>query len=134
MKAEPCALANAARELIGTPFRLHGRDRQSGVDCIGLVACALAACGREVPDIPRYSLRNLSLSPFLCLLAKAGFVPATGRMRAGDLLLLRPSPGQFHISIAVDDALMAHAHAGLARVVLSPLPAPASIAGRWRLT
>jgi cell wall-associated NlpC family hydrolase len=128
------ALADAARALVGTPFRLHGRDPASGVDCIGLVACSLVTCGREVPEIPRYALRNLSLSPFLGLLAEVGFAPATTQLQPGDLLLLKPSPGQFHLAIAVDAQAMAHAHASLGRVVLSPLPAPAEIAGRWRLT
>ncbi len=128
------ALADAARALVGTPFRLHGRDPASGVDCIGLVACSLLACGGRVPEIPRYTLRNLSLAPFLGLLVEAGFVPTNRPLQAGDLLLLKPSPGQFHLSIAIDAQAMAHAHAGLSRVVLSPLPAAASIVGRWRLT
>lgn len=134
MSAPSRALADAARALVGTPFRLHGRDPASGVDCIGLVACSLVTCGREVPEIPRYALRNLSLSPFLGLLAEAGFAPVTTRLHPGDLLLLKPSPGQFHLAIAVDAQAMAHAHAGLGRVVLTPMPAPAEIAGRWRLT
>ncbi|QZH76359.1 MAG: C40 family peptidase [Erythrobacter sp.] len=134
MNAHSRALADAARALLGTPFRLYGRDPASGVDCIGLVACSLVACGQEVPEIPRYALRNLSLSPFLGLLAEAGFAPVTTQVQPGDLLLLKPSPGQFHLAIAVDGRAIAHAHAGLGRVVLSPLPAPHCISGRWRLT
>ncbi len=34
-------LAAAALNLIGTPFRLHGRDPATGLDCVGLVAEAM---------------------------------------------------------------------------------------------
>ena len=87
-----------------------------------------------MPEIPRYTLRNLSLAPFLGLLREAGFAPITTQLQAGDLILLKPSPGQFHLAIAVDWQAIAHAHAGLGRVVLTPLPAPTAVAGRWRLT
>ena len=36
------ALAQAAQKLIGSPFRLHGRNRETGLDCIGVVGAALA--------------------------------------------------------------------------------------------
>ena len=34
----------AARDLVGVRFRLQGRSRASGVDCVGLAALALAGC------------------------------------------------------------------------------------------
>ena len=43
------ALAEAALGLLGVPFRLHGRDPATGLDCVGLVAEALRRAGRR-PD------------------------------------------------------------------------------------
>ena len=37
------ALAAAAESLVGTRFRLHGRDPDTGLDCVGLLAASLAA-------------------------------------------------------------------------------------------
>ena len=35
------ALATAAEQLIGIPFRLHGRNPETGLDCVGVVAAAV---------------------------------------------------------------------------------------------
>ena len=126
--------ARAAHGYVGMPFRLRGRDPASGVDCIGLVCCSLAAVDRFVPPVPRYTLRNLSICKFVPLLHEAGFQPTSGSLAAGDLLLLRPSPGQFHLAINGSNDRMIHAHAGLGRVVSTPTPALASITARWRLS
>ena len=40
------ALAEAAVAFAGTRFRLHGRDPETGLDCIGLLAAALTRIGR----------------------------------------------------------------------------------------
>ena len=53
-----CQLAAAALYLVGAPFRLHGRDPRTGVDCVGLVLLALEGAGLRVPDIPRYTIRQ----------------------------------------------------------------------------
>lgn len=134
MTGDGCALAGAAQTLVGSPFRLHGRDPVTGIDCIGLVACAMSILERPVPPIPHYALRNLAITPFKGLFAEAGFVAASGKLQAGDLLLLKPSPGQFHLAIAADDARLIQAHAGIGRVVISPAPALADVFGHWHLT
>jgi len=47
-------IANAAIELIGTPFRHQGRSPGVGVDCVGVWVCALRSCGVEVEDCATY--------------------------------------------------------------------------------
>jgi hypothetical protein len=47
--------------------------------------------------------------------------------------MLRCSPCQFHFAIAVTAARIVHAHAGLRKVVLGPLPDAWPVVGRWRL-
>ncbi len=41
------AFAEAAESLVGIRFRLFGRDPAYGLDCVGLVAAALARSGRS---------------------------------------------------------------------------------------
>ena len=125
-------IAGGALKLLGTPFRLHGRDPVSGLDCVGVVAAALA-CLADIPPTPTdYTLRGTyghRISAFLDAIhfGQISFRPP----KYGDILLLHPGPGQDHMAIIVPGGAV-HAHAGLARVVLSPLPLPWPIAGHWR--
>ena len=123
-------LAAAAEALVGAPFRLHGRDRTTGLDCVGVV---LAALGTTV-EVRGYGLRNRSIAPFLELAAAGGFAPHDGPTERGDLLLVRPGPGQHHLLIAAASDRFVHAHAGLRRVVLQPGPLPWPVERAWRLT
>lgn len=132
MACQAEALAEAAASLIGTPFRLHGRDARTGLDCLGLVGAALAMAGRPVALPYGYTLRMRSIDPLLPLADQAGLLPAEGAEKAGDILLLHVGPCQFHLGILAADLGLIHAHAGLRRVVHSPAPQGAIIA-RWRL-
>jgi hypothetical protein len=123
-------LAAAASALVGTPFRLHGRDPRTGLDCIGVLAAAL---GREGPLPNGYALRTLCHPDFTGIAAKLGLVPACGAVLTGDVLVLRPSPCQFHLAIAASAQSVVHAHAGLRKVVAGPLPAGWPLVGHWRL-
>ena len=126
-------LAMAAAQHVGVPFKLHGRDPSYGLDCIGLVAASLEAIGRK-PAVPQgYRLRNTSINRWLYDAKKSGFIETSGTIRAGDILLVRPGPAQHHLIIAVSGTEAIHAHAGLRRVVSSPLANELLIAKHWRL-
>ena len=57
MTAESLALAAEALE--GAPFRLHGRDPVTGLDCIGVLAQSLEAFGQKCnPMFLLYIFRN----------------------------------------------------------------------------
>lgn len=122
-------LAAAAEALVGAPFRLHGRDPAIGLDCVGVVLAALGT----TTDLRGYGLRNRSIAPFLELAAASGFAPHDGPTERGDLVLVRPGPGQHHLLIATASDRFVHAHAGLRRVVLQPGPLPWPIERAWRL-
>ena len=122
-------LARAAAALIGSPWRLHGRDPATGLDCIGLLAAAL---GPHASLPTGYPLRLREPGPWLPDPAALGFCPARGAVLPGDVLLLRVGPAQHHLAIAGDPAGWIHAHAGLRRVVhQSDLP-PGICLGHWR--
>jgi cell wall-associated NlpC family hydrolase len=127
-------LANAALELVGTRFRLHGRDPARGLDCVGLVHASLVAIGRISFAPEGYRLRNSDPAIWFELARKSGFGPATAHLAQGDLVLIEPGPGQQHLVIAANSRAGIHAHAGLGRVVLQPMVFPATPLARWRLT
>lgn len=126
-------LAAAAEALVGCPFRLHGRDAARGLDCVGLVACALEAVGRPVLAPDGYSLRRQAIGGLAAAARAAGLVEIDGPLAPGDVLLVRPGPGQFHLVIALAGGAFVHAHAGLGRVVRTPGPPAWPTERRWRL-
>ena len=126
-------LAAAAEALVGTPFRLHGRDPATGLDCVGVVVAALTAIGRAVESNAAYALRNRSIVGLLELAEANGLTDTRAPLAPGDLVLVRPGPGQHHLLVAAGPALFIHAHAGLRRVVIQPGPLPWPIERRWRL-
>lgn len=126
-------LADAALSLLGAPFRLHGRDPTNGLDCVGLLEAALALCGATVRLPNAYALRSRRLPDLSGLAERAGLSETSGIMEGGDVLLLRPSACQHHLAIATSRNRIVHAHAGLRRVVHSPLPDGWPLAGHWRL-
>lgn len=128
------ALAKAASDFIGCPFRLHGRDPESGLDCVGLVAAAIAAAGGQ-PSVPSgYTLRNIAIDHWLHFAAASGLTPALGPIRSGEVLLIALPPCQHHLVIAESAASVIHAHAGLRQVVRQPLESHWRIIAKWHPT
>ncbi|MYL96206.1 hypothetical protein GR702_00265 [Novosphingobium sp. FGD1] len=127
------SLAAAASRLIGTPFRLHGREPHVALDCVGLVAAALAALGRKAPLPNGYALRTLHAPQAFALGEKLGLATVTGPIEPGDVLMLRVSPCQLHFAVAAGPRAIVHAHAGLRRVALGALLEDWPIVAHWRL-
>lgn len=126
-------LVRAAADLVGTPFRLHGRDPATGLDCVGLVCAALVATGGK-PIAPRgYSLRNLAVDQWLDLARQSGLVKSPGLIRAGDVLLIALGACQHHLAIADDADSIIHAHAGLRQVVCQRRAIDWRISAKWRI-
>lgn len=123
-------IAAEALALVGTPFRLRGRDPRVGLDCVGLALLALARAGVPVSEPPPYQLRGTSRDRAEAVLRRGGLVPVAHE-RSGDLLLVESGPMQLHLMIRAGEAHV-HAHAGLGRVVAMPLPALWPVTGIWR--
>ncbi len=134
MTGFPVRFAAAADRLVGTPYRLHGRDPDKGVDCVGLVLCAIAAAGRQPAELPAYGLRNLGLDRLLPFAARNGFVEAPDAQKEGDLILINSGPAQHHLMIALDRSIYVHAHAGRREVVRQNGLQQASVVRHWRST
>lgn len=126
------ALARAAETLVGTPYRLGGRDQRLGLDCLGVLAAAMERIGCHI-DLPKgYRLKIRHLDLWLPDPDRAGFISASAPFLPGDVVLLRTGPGQFHLAIADADRGWVHAHAGLRRIVRQAEMPSGTIAGHWR--
>ena len=127
------SLAEAAERLIGTPFRLHGRDPEFGLDCVGLVAVAMRAIGREPVTPEGYGLANRTIDHWLALAETGGWQTTLREAKPGDLVLVHPAPTRSHLLIRGPRDNFIHAHAGLRRVVSTPSPLVWKVALQWRL-
>ncbi len=121
----------AARVLVGVRFVPQGRDRSIGLDCVGLVWAAYAAAGRVLVAPAGYPLRGWRRERIEAALASAGFSRVDDR-RDGDVALVALAAGQFHLGV-MGPATFVHAHAGLRRVVETPLANPLPDFETWRL-
>ncbi|MFV0622960.1 peptidoglycan endopeptidase [Sphingomonas sp. ac-8] len=120
----------AARAALGSRFRLHGRDPALGLDCVGLVAVALAADGCRGTLPADYGLRSGERRCAEAVLRAAGLV-AVAHALPGDVLLLRAGPEQLHLAIRSRDGII-HADAVLRRVVERPGSPPFPVVSAWR--
>lgn len=124
-------IADAAMAFVGAPFLLGGRDPATGLDCIGLIAASLEAAGIRC-NFPRgYGLRNTSIDVLLAKAVPASMIRVSGTVIPGDILMLRPGPGQHHFGIAANSGFV-HAHAGLRRVVMTPGTPSIPTLAHWR--
>jgi hypothetical protein len=62
-----------------------------------------------------------------------GFGDAALPIEPGDVVLLQPATGQFHLAVAGTGGDWIHAHAGLRRVVATPEMPSGLILHHWRL-
>lgn len=108
------AIVAAARACVGARFRLHGRSRATGLDCVGVAALAY---GRD--RVPAgYALRGGDVGLVIATIDALGFARADAP-RPADLLLLCPGPHQLHLAIRTDRGFV-HADAALCRVTEVP--------------
>ncbi|MEO1731803.1 MAG: NlpC/P60 family protein [Pseudomonadota bacterium] len=128
-------LAQAAASFVGTPFRLYGRNPDTGLDCVGLLIASLEAVGVYSDRPTGYALRNSSIEAWLPYTKEWRLrdADADGEILAGDVLLISPGPRQHHIQIADSSSAVIHAHAGLRRVVREHISQEPSLEAHWRL-
>lgn len=135
MSSVGARIAHEALALVGTPFRLHGRDPESGLDCIGLVALAIerARDGQKVAAPSGYRLRNSTTATYLPFAQQAGLDVVAGEIEPGDILHAIPGPAQDHLFVGVGAERFVHAHAGLRKVVITPGLPQEGYAHHWRV-
>ena len=116
-----------ARAFLGVPFRLHGRDLEYGVDCVGLIAL-LYDLRAGVPT--GYALRNAEGARWIAVLDGHFQRRAEAGMGAADVVLMQAGPAQLHLGIWTGEGLI-HADARLRRVVEIPGRIVWPVLGVW---
>jgi hypothetical protein len=125
-------IAERAMTLLGAPFRMHGRSLDTGLDCVGVAAGCLFEAGHRFEIPTDYRLRGDFEARAQAFFAGSRFQNVDdGSWIAGDILLLRPGPRQLHFAVLAHVGAV-HAHVGLGRVVLTPLPLPYGNISQWR--
>lgn len=125
-------LADAAAALVGSPFRLHGRDPATGLDCVGVVAAAMAATGRNADFPVGYSFKRRDVAGLEAVADQLGYREAAEPVAPNDVVLFRVGACQFHFAIALDDGALVHAHAGLRQVIRGTPPPDWQHCAHWR--
>ncbi len=118
--------------MVGVRFRPQGCDPATGLDCVGLVWAAYAAAGCVLVRPRAYPMRGWGGERVRAALAAAGFATARDAPRPGDVALIVYPAGQFHLAL-IGHGSIVHAHAGLRRVVETPVEPGWLWAERWRL-
>lgn len=119
--------------MVGARFRPQGKDPATGLDCVGLVWAAYAMAGKRLARPVDYPLRGWSRVEIETGLAAAGFARVDHGARAGDVALIALPARQYHLGLLGLETLV-HAHAGLRRVVETPLDPAVDAMARWRLS
>jgi lipoprotein Spr len=126
MRSDPASRVATARALIGTPFRLQGRDFD-GLDCIGLIA-NIHGLSEAAPR--SYALRGMPVDQAMEMLDRHFARRSAAPPQVADILLLRPGLDQLHLGLWTGTGLV-HAHAGLRRVVETPGKPAFPLLGIW---
>jgi murein DD-endopeptidase / murein LD-carboxypeptidase len=115
-----------ARALIGTRFRLHGRDPATGLDCVGLIGIVIQ---RAEAAPTGYAMRGGTADGWAAMMDGVATRRRQGP-RAGDVMLIEAGPHQFHLGVWTGAGFI-HADAGLRRVVETPGPLRWPLIGTW---
>lgn len=130
-------ILGAAQLLVGSRFRLHGRDPRTGLDCLGVVKCALDAWGGNLNVPQDYTLRQRNWQPMLAYAEASGLRDCSDEERllpqAGDVFLFEVGPAQCHLAISDGKGSLIHAHAGLSRVVFGKPDPDWRVLRHWRV-
>ncbi len=115
-----------ARSMLGARFRLHGRNRADGIDCVGLIGFAF-----KESDLPTgYALRTADPDAVTAPLRACRFRKRR-TIKPGSVLLLEAGPAQLHLGLWTGESLI-HADANLRRVVETPGMPRWPILSIWR--
>ena len=111
-------LVEAARGMIGTPFKHQGRLPGVGVDCAGMVICALADVGVSIREVKGYG-RLPAHGVFMGVVEESFDRIEQADIQAGDLMVFafRSEPQHIAIVSCVDPVLIIHAYSEIGRVV-----------------
>lgn len=117
-------IANAAAELVGTPFHWHGRIKGVGLDCAGVVIESFRTAGIEVDFKGRYGKRSQIEIMDSEVSRFCEFIPSFDDCRPGDVWITQVSGDEYHMGIISEcGTSIVHADSGptVYQVVIEPI-------------
>lgn len=104
-------MVEAARSCIGTPFRHQGRVPGVGLDCVGVIVCALRAVGIEPCEPGHYSM-DPDPGILLDCIKRVGHRVPRDRAIPGDMLAMWWSRETMpkHVAMLVEPDRIVHAY------------------------
>ena len=105
-----------ARSYIGTPFKHQGRLPGVGLDCAGVVVCALREAGHPVADSATYG-RVPANGVFVKAVESHCRRIAIAEIQHGDFMMFAFRGEPQHIAIYTGDATIIHAYQSVGKVV-----------------
>ncbi len=100
-KQERASAVQTARGFLGTPYRLGGKNKKTGIDCSGLVQLVMRTTGRQLPRDARQQYLSGTV---------VGVPGCTDALQPGDLLYFMNARGQVgHTAIYIGNKEMIHA-------------------------
>jgi len=111
-------IVEAARMYLDCPWRHQGRSEQ-GIDCAGVIVCALRDVGLPAPDRTDYQRRTAG-TRFIKHFEKHGIRISVGEMRPGDVAVFREPAFPCHTALVSEkngQRHMIHGHLRRRKVV-----------------
>jgi len=105
-----------ARAYLGTPFRHQARLPGVGLDCAGVVVCALREAGLQVEDVRAYG-RIPAQGLFVKMVERHCERIPVGELRHGDLLMFAFRGEPQHLAIYTAAGTLIHAYQDVKKVV-----------------
>lgn len=105
-----------ARGYLATPFKHQGRLPGVGLDCAGVVVCALREAGHRVEDVRAYG-RIPANGLFLKMVERHCDRIALADIRHGDLMMFAFRGDPQHLAIYTEAGTLIHAYQDVRRVV-----------------
>jgi len=128
-------IAQAANAMVGVPFKHQGRNPKAGVDCAGLVLCAVWSAGCELPDCIGYGPQPKA-DVLLAELQQRARCIHLDDAEPGDILLFEYRKDMpMHFAVLLANNYIVHAHGQTGRVIRQRLTSARSerLHSIWRV-
>ena len=93
------ALAREARRFLGAPFKLHGIDPATGIDCAGVVLLSARTVGYPCVGLDKAFTTKENIIQLWSAMMNAVVRIPRADASAGDLLIIAFKPGAGHLSL-----------------------------------
>ena len=92
------------KNYVGTPFKQHARTPGAGLDCVGVLACAVHEMGwTHYKDVKGYSIRPADSLLSKTLISYGVLIVPKSEIKPGDILEFFYESTPQHVGVAVEE-------------------------------